>query len=167
MNDGTHRKKKNQYRYTASRLLRAAMFMYVIRDDTLHTVLWAQLYNILPDGSRKADNPMGLFNGCTLCVVAERLYFHESYYSLFDHTTGTIPQETTVRNVVDYLKKKLGRGKGVKIMEHLNIQHITMWLCFLGNFKRKRKKSEVSRKRKKSDGKGSTKKRIKLSKKKN
>ena len=116
------------HRYTAARLLRALLFMFKIKPNSLKEVKWSTLQNIMADTSRTKGsyskdgteitppNPMGLFKGCS------------------------IPPYTSVQDVVDCLLDGLGKVRKKYIMRDMEIQHITMWLCFLANFEEAPKK---------------------------
>ena len=105
----------SSHRYTAARLLRALLFMFKVKPNSLKEVDWSTLQNIMADTSRKPSNPMGLFKGCS------------------------IPPYTSVQDVVDCLLDGLGKVGKKYIMCDMEIEHITMWLCFLANFQAKKK----------------------------
>ena len=118
----------SSHRYTAARLLRALLFMFKVKPNSLKEVDWSTLQNIMADTSRTKGsyskdgteitppNPMGLFKGCS------------------------IPPYTSVQDVVDCLLDGLGKVRKKHIMRDMEIEHITMWLCFLANFQAKKKK---------------------------
>ena len=108
----------SSHRYTAARLLRALLFMFKVKPNSLKEVDWSTLQNIMADTSRKPSNPMGLFKGCS------------------------IPPYTSVQDVVDCLLDGLGKVRKKYIMRDMEIQHITMWLCFLANFEEAPKKKK-------------------------
>eukprot|EP00938_MAST-03A_sp_MAST-3A-sp1_P002532 g2532.t1 len=92
--------------YACARLLRAALYMYEIDPKSLSKTLFAELYNILPDGSRKSDRPAGLFTGCKISPYG------------------------TIQDVLDHLRHLLRDKKKSHLINFMNAQHITMWMCF-------------------------------------
>ncbi len=80
--------------------------MYEIDPKSLSKTLFAELYNILPDGSRKSDRPAGLFTGCKISPYG------------------------TIQDVLDHLRHLLRDKKKSHLINFMNAQHITMWMCF-------------------------------------
>ena len=102
MNDG----ETNTHSYACARLLRAVMYVFEIDPKSLSKTPFAELYNILPDGSREACRPAGLFTGCK------------------------IPPNATIQDVLDHLRCLLRDKKKSHLMNFMRAQHITMWMCF-------------------------------------